>query len=951
MTLKMVYAASLLLATAVMSPAAGMTNYWDNNGDSSGFGTAGGTWGLDANWSADATGASVPGVTATTEVDDLFFGTSENGLGAGTVAVDGGGQAFRTLSFGAASGTITLSGGVLTLAEPSSRVVVNNDSNVIASVLSGAGGLHKYAPPVLTYTNFLTETAAVLLTNALLSEYTYAGGVLHGGWVAKLPANVYHFANDGATATAQLQVLHDGLTKCVKIELTQAGADIEGRTVYAKNVSGSQLGYDFDSGGTESTLAASSSVNGYGVAQTVLLPVERMFAPFLTTTPAVVLTNATLAEISSVAAGMAGNSVSLGPVPAAPYFFNHNGATGTVQMQAYNGGYTKCVKIELAQAGEDVTARVLYAKYHNSQNNNLVGFDFDTGGTTMDIASSFGAGGYGLCQLRLLRTHTLTLTGANTYFGDTVSDGGVLEIGPSGQLGGGAYAGAVVVYGPFLYNSASNQVLSGNLSGSGMLVKDSPGKTENVFVYDAFLTQTAIVILPNTSLADCTGADGMLGGAFIDSGSGLPYPADAYHFVNDGTSATFQLQAYDGGHTKCVKVALAQAGTNVTGRVVYAKYLLSQNALGFDFDTGGSSQTVATSYAAGGYGAAHTVLTLLRHSTLTLSGTNTYAGGTAVNKGSLVASGSADALPSTGAIIVGDGGNLVLSVPPLNVSNPGGVGNGNPITVKSGGTLTLAGVFNSGYSRLVTLDGGTLNSVVTENNDNANYLNNLVLKNGARVVGHKVRVGYHSAASIVVGGTSPSFLEAGLNMVNMSSRALTVNVADVTGDGGADFTISGVIRDYAVQFEGMPIIKTGAGTLLLSGVNPYVGPYTVSAGTLALGAGGALNAGNGIVLNGGTLDMGAVTNAAGTLTLSADSTLLLGEGRLAFADSSATSWGEGQSLTLVGTLGKQSLRVGTSQEALTGSQLAAITFNGKPVVLTAEGYLSEPPKGTLMRVH
>lgn len=948
MKLKEAYAASLLLATAVMSPAAGTTNYWDNSGDAEGFGAAGGTWGVDANWSTDATGASMPGVTATTAEDDLFFGTRERGLGAGVVAVEGGGQAFRTLTFGAASGTITLSGGMLTLAEPSSRVVVNNDSNVIASVLSGAGGLRKYVPSVLTCTNFLTETSAVLFTDAVLSEYAYAGGILHGGWVAKLPASAYHFVNDGATATAQLQVLHDGITKCVKIELTQAGPDIEGRTVYAKYVSGSQLGYDFDGGGTASTLTDSPSVNGYGVAQTVLLPVARMFAPFLTPTPAVVLTNATLAEISSVAAGMAGSSVSLGPVSAAPYFFSHNGATGTVQMQAYNGGYTKCVKIELAQAGEDITARVLYVKYYNSLNNNLLGFDFDTGGTSMDIATSFVTGGYGLCQLRLLRTHTLTLAGVNTYLGDTVSDGGVLEVGASGQLGGGAYVGAVVIGGTLLYNSASNQVLSGNLSGSGMLVKDSPGKTESVFVYDAFLTQTAAVILPNTRLADCTGADGMLGGSFINSGSGLPYPADAYHFVNDGTNAAFQLQAFEGGHTKCVKVALAQVGTNITGRVVYAKYLLSQNALGFDFDTGGNSQAVATSYTAGGYGAAQTALTLLRHSTLTLGGTNTYTGGTAVNRGTLIAAGSADALPSIGAIIVGDGGNLVLSVPPLNVSNPGGVGNGNPITVKGGGTLTLAGVFNSGYSRLVTLDGGTLSSIVTENNDNANYLNNLILRNGARVVGHKIRVGYHSTASIVVGGTSPSFLEAGLNMVNTSSRALTVNVEDVTGDGGVDFTISGVIRDYAAQFEGMPIVKTGAGTLLLSGVNPHIGRYTVSAGTLALGAGGALNAGNGMVLNGGALDMGAVTNTAGTLTLSADSSLLLGAGRLAFADSSAVPWTAGGTLTLVGTLGKQSLRVGTSSEALTGSQLAAITLNGKPVILTADGYLSEPPKGTLI---
>ncbi|MDD2601151.1 MAG: hypothetical protein PHO37_18325, partial [Kiritimatiellae bacterium] len=66
----------IAMATSAACAGYGTTNYWDNNSDTSGFGTAGGTWGLDSNWSGDSTGASVPGVTDTTAADQVNFGTA-----------------------------------------------------------------------------------------------------------------------------------------------------------------------------------------------------------------------------------------------------------------------------------------------------------------------------------------------------------------------------------------------------------------------------------------------------------------------------------------------------------------------------------------------------------------------------------------------------------------------------------------------------------------------------------------------------------------------------------------------------------------------------------------------------------------------------------------------------------------------------------------------------------
>jgi autotransporter-associated beta strand protein len=928
--------------------------YWDANGAEPGFGAAGGTWGNDAYWSDDGDGLSAPATTDTTEEDDLFFGTDIHGLAEGTVTVEGAGQAFRSLSFGAASGPVTLSGGTLGLAAPCSRVAVHNASNVIAAALAGPNGLRKFVFPPLAYTNFLTTAPATVFTNALLSDYVCAGAVMHGGSIPKIPANAYHRFHGGASAACQFQALDGGYVKCVKVALTQAGEDVEAQIVYAKyaSVNDASLGFDFDSGGTMYDVATATNASGYGIAQLLLIPDPLSSEPFLTSSPTVIAANASLAAVSDIAATLAGGSITGGSTDALPYYFRNDGATAAVQFQTYNGGHTKCAKIELTQEGADIAARVVYAKYLLSQNN--PGFDFDQGGATGSIATSFAVGGYGICQLRLRAESRLVLTGANTFSGELTVDGGTLELGGSGRLGeGGNYAGMIANSGTLLFGSGSDQILNGNISGSGSLVKQSPPKAQAALSHTNFLPVSPSALFTNAFLAECTGISGRLGGAAITSGSADAVP---HHFRNDGATVTVQLQAYNGGHTKCVKVEFTQSGMNIAARVVYAKYILNENALGFDFDTGGTSQTIATSGTASGYGAAETTLAFYRYSLLTLGGTNSYTGGTVVHRGTLMAAGptNAFALPATGGIAVNDDGNLVLSAGPLASGNPGGVGNGNPIRVNSGGKLTLAAFFNTGYSRPITLDGGTLDSIVTQYGDNGNYINNLTLMNGARVIGHKVRVGFQSAASITVSGHTPSILEAGLNLVNAQNHPLTLAVADVTGDAGVDLAIPGVIQDYytasETNYKGMPIVKTGAGTVSLSGVNTCTGRVTLTEGTLLLATNGALNAENAITLNGGTLDAGAFSNTAGVLTLSADSEIVLGEGALAFADSSGAAWTEGRTLTLTGTLGGQTLRFGTGSSALTGGQLAAITLNGKRVRLKPDGYLTDTPAGTLISV-
>ena len=944
--------AKVWLFLNMVGAATAATNYWDTNGTVEGFGTASGTWGVDAFWSGDATGLSVPAVTHTTTADDLLFGTRQHGLAAGTLTVEGTQQAFRSLRFGAASGPITITGGTLTPAAPLAPIAVENSSNTLASVLAGDGGIRLTSPVLLTATNFLTATPATLFTGATLADAIHAGGILEGASVSRQPANAYHFTCNGTTVTFQLQAFHSGFTKCVKVELAQSGSDITGRALYAKNLADNNLGFDFDTGGTPVDLATTPAANGYGVAQTILLPTPHAYEPFVATTATTLFPAASLAGIREVGATFAGHSVSGGTDTPAPFYFQNDGTTATLQMQLFNGGYTKCVKLELTQDGADVKGRVLYAKYYNSQNVNVLGYDFDKGGTTTSIATSFGNGAYGLCQLRLYDhgMPRLRLTGTNTFTGGmTIDPRKQLEIAGGGCLGGASafYSGIVTNHGLLHCNSAGNQTLAGPITGSGALIKDSPGLQSGTVTYTNFLTFNNATLFTNLRLTDCTGVSGMLGGKSICYGT--PTAAQVFHLQRTDTQLSCQFQLLDGAFTKCVKIILTQGGLNILGRAAYAKYITGSD-LGFNFDTGGTIMSLATAQDKDGYGVAETTLETATHGTLALSGTNSYTGGTTVRLGTLRALASAYALPAAGGITVEADGELVLDAGALNVGNPGGVGPGNPITVLAGGMLTLASPFNAGYSRPIILKGGTLNGCIMQNNDNANYINNLTLQDGARVTGYKIRVGYHSVALIKVGGTAPSSLEAGINMVKYGANPLTLDVADVTGDNAADLLISGEIRDYNDFYTNMPIIKAGAGTVSLSGTNTHVGPVTINAGTLVLDAGGALNPSNAVTLAGGALAMGSHSNAVGTLTLTADSTLLLGAGHLAFAASQDTVWTDGRTLTVVGELGTRSVRMGTDATGLTPAQLAAITYNGASVRLTSRGYLSPHSRGTLIQI-
>ncbi|MFZ4599765.1 MAG: PEP-CTERM sorting domain-containing protein, partial [Terrimicrobiaceae bacterium] len=139
-----------------------------------------------------------------------------------------------------------------------------------------------------------------------------------------------------------------------------------------------------------------------------------------------------------------------------------------------------------------------------------------------------------------------------------------------------------------------------------------------------------------------------------------------------------------------------------------------------------------------------------------------------------------------------------------------------------------------------------------------------------------------------------------------------------------------------------------AGTLLLqksSGNALTSNSVTVGSGaTLRLGASNQISNTSALTLSGGTLSAQSFSDTLGTLTLSGNSFISLSGGTLAFADSSAATWGA-FTLDITGFASASSLRFGTNSSGLSASQLLKFTASGfNTFGLDSNGYLTAVPE-------
>ena len=459
------------------------------------------------------------------------------------------------------------------------------------------------------------------------------------------------------------------------------------------------------------------------------------------------------------------------------------------------------------------------------------------------LAYTLGStGGFAITTGTLIKTGagTLTINNANTFAGGTVISGGTITLGHASALGTGSVAlngGALDLNGLTVGNAmvlggggfSGDGTLTGSISGTGVLSKNT-GSTLTLSGNNTHTGGTAL----SAGTLNINSATALGAGVFTITGGTLDNTSGGSITLNNNNP-----QAWNGDFTFTGSNAL-NLGTGAVTLGGNRQVTVSANTL----TVGG--------VISGGY-----TLTKSGSGTMTLTGNNTYTGGTTVNGGTLAVSGTQS---STGVITVGNGTLTVAG----NWDNQGNV------TINSGGTLTITsgGIYrkSDGSARYanglsVTINtGGTLNlNSFAYNGEGGlggspDYGTLRVLAGGTiNVTGNTHTSGQDF---YVANGSSGTFnmVTADQTLTLMGNGNTNIAIGGALTFGGAgNITVSEVIQNNTGAGS---IIKSGGGTLTLSGANTYSGGSTVTGGMLVAGSTQAFGTGT-VVVNGGGLDMAA----------------------------------------------------------------------------------------------
>lgn len=341
------------------------------------------------------------------------------------------------------------------------------------------------------------------------------------------------------------------------------------------------------------------------------------------------------------------------------------------------------------------------------------------------------------------------------------------------------------------------------------------------------------------------------------------YGISSGSLVKNGTNTVTLLteNTYAGATT--INAGILQLGDGVVDGNIAAASPVTNNASLVMNRTGG---TFIHSGVISGTGS----ITKLGAAVQTLSGANTYGGGTTVSAGILNAN-SASAL-GTGAVSVASEATLGLNAAMPLVQAFSGAGN-----IVGASTITVSTADFSGFSgtythNVVTASTGFQSALSTSKN--ANYV--IASAEGA-------------SQGVIASGNGDYTLEMGSlsgiagSLLRGGNTATGTTIVQV-GNLGTDTVMLGAIRNGVTKTIGLT--KVGSGKLTLAAANTYTAATTISGGTLQLGDGttdGTIATTSGVTNNAalvfnwiGSSSATYVINGTGTLTKEGAGTLTLG---------------------------------------------------------------------------
>ena len=255
---------------------------------------------------------------------------------------------------------------------------------------------------------------------------------------------------------------------------------------------------------------------------------------------------------------------------------------------------------------------------------------------------------------------------------------------------------------------------------------------------------------------------------------------------------------------------------------------------GATFDTAGYAVTLAGPLSGSGG------LTKVDSGTLTLAASNSYGGGTTINGGILQVA-SAGALGNGGLAI--NAGLLDLNSFSIGVLSLGGTAGAisdlsnsgagtTTLSVNQSATTTFGGAIQDGPQKLLALNKSGTGTLVLAGS--STYSGGTTINGGILQAGNSSALGASTAALTVNVGTL-DLHGYGLNVGPLNGAGTIDNLSGsgslTVGNGGASSTFAGTIQNTVGVLS---LVKTGSGTLFLTGPNSYAGSTTVAGGTLGL---------------------------------------------------------------------------------------------------------------------
>ena len=451
---------------------------------------------------------------------------------------------------------------------------------------------------------------------------------------------------------------------------------------------------------------------------------------------------------------------------------------------------------------------------------------------------------------------------------------------------------------------------------------------------------------------------------------------------NDGAWMRFELQSLANGYVRAIYVELKQIENNVAGKILaggwqtdgtsfYGKHMFIDNGTTVSVVPGIASYTgyYAADTTGNGFGISSLTVKARSRLKLPVSGTldwtaplsganaevifeaasasaatlNLKAASTMTDSALIVngpntpASGfnitcyvKDNALPTGKTELYGSAKMVFDTRPSANSGWGEGISGGNSaITAHPGSQISVKSwdVFKYDKQSIV-LDNATL-----EVADTRDYINNLVLLNGATITkgtreNDLPRVGMKANyCKWTISGAGASTAK-GINLMGASNTytEMTIDVEDVAS--GSDFIMNGNINADAGYYNAA-LKKIGVGTMEINGTITYTTNATrIVEGTLLLNKSGAVAADGKLSLEGGTLALAAGTaNTAALIAVTAPSALVVPTG--VTLNLASLTLGEDATLDITGDGAIGGVKVSST---LSNATLEKIRLNGKRAI-------------------